>query len=76
MKAGGKPSTWFPPGGLVEQDISTLTKSTYQKKNQQENSYAWLSKNGMHKQFSQSAIPNDLDLLQTPNTMQMTRITL
>ena len=30
MKAGGKPSTWFPPGGLVEQDISTLTKSTYQ----------------------------------------------
>ena len=30
----------------------------------------------MHKQFSQSAIPNDLDLLQTPNTMQMTRITL
>ena len=30
LKAGGKPSTWFPPGGLVEQDISTLAKSKYQ----------------------------------------------
>ena len=27
MKAGGKPSTWFPPGGLVEQDISNLENS-------------------------------------------------
>ena len=57
LKAGGKPSTWFPPGGLVEQDISTLTKIHISNKLQQENSFAWLSKDGMHKHFSQSAIP-------------------
>ena len=22
LGAGGKPSTWFPPGGLVEQDLT------------------------------------------------------
>ena len=27
LKAGGKPSTWFPPGGLVEQDISNSENS-------------------------------------------------
>ena len=24
LKAGGKPSTWFPPGGLVEQEEMIL----------------------------------------------------
>ena len=75
MKAGGKPSTWFPPGGLVEQDISTLTKSTYQI-NFSKKVHMLDSKDGTHKQFSQKDFPNDSDSLQTPNTMQMTRITL
>ena len=26
FKAGGKPSTWFPPGGLVEQNRKTKNK--------------------------------------------------
>ena len=56
MKAGGKPSTWFPPGGLVEQDISTLTKSTYQI-NFSKKVHMLDSKDGTHKHFSQSAIP-------------------
>ena len=56
LKAGGKPSTWFPPGGLVEQDISTLTKSTYQI-NFSKKVHMLDSKDGTHKHFSQSPIP-------------------
>ena len=76
LKAGGKPSTWFPPGGLVEQDISTLTKSTYQinfsKKAHMLDSLKMECINTFHR----VPFPNDLDLLQTPNSMRMTRITL
>ncbi len=33
-KAGGEPSTWFPPGGLVERSISKVTKAQTKMNNQ------------------------------------------
>ena len=32
LGAGGKPSTWFPPGGLVEQDLTGVVFSCVKKK--------------------------------------------
>ena len=32
LGAGGKPSTWFPPGGLVEQDLTGVVFSCVLKK--------------------------------------------
>ena len=31
LGAGGKPSTWFPPGGLVEQDLTGVVFSWVKK---------------------------------------------
>ena len=31
LGAGGKPSTWFPPGGLVEQDLTGVVFSCVKK---------------------------------------------
>ena len=31
LGAGGKPSTWFPPGGLVEQDLTRVVFSCVKK---------------------------------------------
>ena len=33
LGAGGKPSTWFPPGGLVEQDLTGVVFSCVKKNN-------------------------------------------
>ena len=76
LKAGGKPSTWFPPGGLVEQDISTLTKSTYQINFSKKIHMLDSPKMECISTFNKVPFPNDPDALQTTNTMQMTRITL
>ena len=75
-QTGGKPSTWFPPGGLVEQDISPLTKSTYQINFSKKIHLLYSPKMESINTFHKLQFPNDLDLLQTPNTMQMTRITI
>ena len=76
LKAGGKPSTWFPPGGLVEQDISILTKSTYQKNFNKKIHMLDSQKMKCINNFHRVPFPNDLDFLQTPNSMQMTWVTL
>ena len=34
LGAGGKPSTWFPPGGLVEQDLTGVVFSCVKKKSE------------------------------------------
>ena len=33
LEAGGKPSTWFPPGGLVEPPPTPIFKIPYENEN-------------------------------------------
>ena len=66
MAAGGKPSTWFPPGRLVEQ-VSTLTRrrifdQKYDKEGEQEKLQK-LDANRLFMQFKPTRVSQNLFIL-------------